>query len=138
MMEEKHVVTSFLEYNNKILILRRSQAVGTYQGKWAGVSGYIEEGNTSFEQSLEEIREETGLSHLDVELIKEGEVLEVVDEDLGRKWIVHPYRFRVKDPTRVRIDWEHKEAKWILPQDLVKYSTVPKLKETWQRVENGN
>jgi len=47
MMEEKHVVTSFLEYDNKILILRRSQAVGTYQGKWAGVSGYIEEGNIS-------------------------------------------------------------------------------------------
>ncbi len=138
MMEEKHVVTCFLEYNNKILILRRSQAVGTYQGKWAGVSGYIEEGNTPFEQSLEEIREETGLSHADLELIKEGEVLEVVDEDLGRKWIVHPYRFRVEDPTRVRIDWEHKEAKWILPQDLVKYSTVPKLKETWQRVENKN
>lgn len=138
MMEEKHVVTSFLEYNNKVLILRRSQAVGTYQGKWAGVSGYIEEGNTSLEQSLEEIREETGLSHDDLELIKEGEVLEVVDEDLGRKWIVHPYCFRVKDPTRVRIDWEHKEAKWILPQDLVKYSTVPKLKETWQRVENEN
>ena len=137
-MKEKHVVTSFLEYDNKILILRRSQAVGTYQGKWAGVSGYIEEGNTSFEQSLEEIREETGLSRLDVELIKEGDVLEVVDEDLGRKWIVHPYRFRVKNPTGVRIDWEHQEAKWISPEDLVKYSTVPKLKEAWQRVENEN
>jgi len=133
-MEENHVVTSFLEYDNKILILRRSRAVSTYQGKWAGVSGYIEEGNTSFEQSLEEIKEETGLSRLDVDLIKKGEVLEVVDEDLGRKWIVHPYRFRVKDPTRVIIDWEHKEAKWILPRDLLKYSTVPKLKETWERV----
>jgi 8-oxo-dGTP diphosphatase len=138
MMEEKHVVTSFLEYDNKILILRRSQAVGTYQGKWAGVSGYIEEGNIPFKQSLEEIREETGLSRLDVKLIKKGEVLEVVDEDLGRKWVVHPYLFRVKDPTKVRIDWEHKEAKWILPQDIDKYSTVPKLKETWQRVENEN
>ncbi len=133
-MEEKHVVTSFLEYDNKILILRRSQRVGTYQKKWAGVSGYIEEGNTSFEQSLEEIGEETHLSPLDLELIKKGQVLEVVDEDLGRKWVVHPYRFRVKDPTQVRIDWEHQEARWILPQDLVRYSTVPKLKETWERV----
>ncbi|MFQ6066858.1 MAG: NUDIX domain-containing protein [bacterium] len=133
-MKEKHVVTSFLEYDNKILILRRSQAVGTYQGKWAGVSGYIEEGNTPFEQSLEEIREETGLSRPALELIKKGQVLEVVDEDLGRKWIVHSYRFRVKDPTRIRIDWEHREAKWILPEDLARFSTVPKLKETWERV----
>ena len=137
-MKEKHVVTSFLEYDNKILILRRSEAVGTYEGKWAGVSGYIEKGNTPFEQSLEEIKEETGLFPADLELIKKGQVLEVIDEDLGRKWIVHPYRFRIKDPTKVRVDWEHQEAKWILPQDLVKYSTVPKLKETWERVENEN
>ena len=134
-MKEKSVVTSFLEYNNKILILRRSETVGTYQGKWAGVSGYIEHPNASLEQSLQEIKEETGLSQADVELIKKGQILEVVDEELGRKWIVHPYFFRVKDPTKIRIDWEHKEAKWILPEDITKYPTVPKLKEAWEKVK---
>ena len=42
-MEERHVVTCFLEHGGEIPLLRRSQRVGTYKGRWAGVSGYIEE-----------------------------------------------------------------------------------------------
>lgn len=56
-MEERRVVTCFLEHDGKIPLLRRSQRVGTYRGRWAGVSGYIEEGNTPYAQALEEIRE---------------------------------------------------------------------------------
>ncbi|MDD5399138.1 MAG: CinA family protein, partial [Dehalococcoidia bacterium] len=36
-LEEKHVVTCFLEQRKLILILRRSNKVGTYQRTWAGV-----------------------------------------------------------------------------------------------------
>ncbi|MCL0057688.1 hypothetical protein M1N05_01270 [Dehalococcoidales bacterium] len=39
---EKKVVTCFLESDGEILILRRSAQVSSYQGRWAGVSGYIE------------------------------------------------------------------------------------------------
>jgi len=60
MLLEKRVVTCFLESDGEILILRRSRQVGSYQGKWAGVSGFIE--TTADEQALVEIEEETGLS----------------------------------------------------------------------------
>lgn len=133
-MEERQVVTCFLEHESKIPLLRRSQRVGTYRGRWAGVSGYIEEGNTPYEQALKEIREETGLSQEDVQLVKEGQPLEVIDEELGRKWVVHPFRFRVMSPQKIRIDWEHTEMKWIDPKEIGKYETVPKLAETWERV----
>ncbi len=133
-MEERDVVTCFLEYQGNISLLRRSQRVGTYKGRWAGVSGYIERGNTPYEQAVVEIREEVGLEKDDIELVKEGEPLEVTNEGLGRKWIVYPYRFRVIKPERVRIDWEHTELKWINPEDIIKYETVPKLAETWWRV----
>ncbi len=133
-MEERHVVTCFLEHGAKIALLRRSGRVGTYQGRWAGVSGYIEEGNTPYQQALEEIEEEAGLSEGDVELVKEGEPLEVVDEELGRKWVVHPFRFRVKTAEKISIDWEHTELRWIDPNDIGQYETVPNLLETWQRV----
>ena len=83
-MEERHVVTCFLEHGGEIPLLRRSQRVGTYKGRWAGVSGYIEEGNTPYAQAMEEIREETGLSEQDVQLVKEGQPLEVVDEEMDR------------------------------------------------------
>ncbi len=133
-MEERHVVTCFLEHGAEIALLRRSGRVGTYKGRWAGVSGYIEEGNTPYQQALEEIKEEVGLSEGDVELAKEGEPLEIVDEELGRKWVVHPFRFGVKTAEKIGIDWEHTELKWIDPRDIGQYETVPNLLETWQRV----
>ena len=131
-LEEKHVVTCFLESEKEILILRRSEKVGTYQGRWAGVSGYVE--SSADEQALTEIREETGLNEEDVELVKKGMPLEVVDQELGRRWIVHPYLFHIRDRIKIMIDWEHKEMKWIDPEDIGKYETVPMLRETLERV----
>jgi 8-oxo-dGTP diphosphatase len=135
-VDERHVVTCFLEHDGKIMILRRSERVGTYRGKWAGVSGYIEPGSTPSQQAWTEIREEAGLDIDDVELACEGQLLEVVDAELGRKWIVHPFRFRVVKPEKIRIDWEHTEVKWISPQEIGRHDTVPNLLEAWQRVSS--
>jgi 8-oxo-dGTP diphosphatase len=132
MLQEKKVVTCFLESNGEILILRRSQAVGSYRGQWAGVSGYIE--STPDEQALTEIEEETSLKRGDVELVKRGAPLAVEDEGLRTRWLIHPYRFRIKDRDKIRIDWEHQELKWIKPADIDSYPTVPKLKEALARV----
>jgi 8-oxo-dGTP diphosphatase len=132
MLQEKKVVTCFLESAGEILILRRSQAVGSYRGKWAGVSGYIE--STADEQTLTEIEEETNLKRDEVELVKKGEPLAVEDEGLGTRWLIHPYRFLIKDRNKIKIDWEHKESRWIKPEDIDKYPTVPKLKEALARV----
>ena len=134
-LEEKSIVTCFLENNNKILILRRSQKVGTYQGQWAGVSGYIE--TTDEEQALIEIKEETGLDKNNIELLKKGEPLVIIDEAMGKKWIIHPFLFHVEEPDRIKIDWEHVEVKWITPPEITLFKTVPGLKETLDRVING-
>ena len=75
MLQEKRVVTCFLESDGEILILRRSEQVGTYQGRWAGVSGYIE--TNADEQALVEIEEETSLCREDFELIKRGKPLSI-------------------------------------------------------------
>jgi len=132
MLPEKRVVTCFLEFDGEILILRRSRQVSSYQGRWAGVSGYIE--TTADEQALVEIEEEAGLSQEDLKLIKRGEPLSAEDEKLGVKWVVHPYLFHIKDRGKIKIDWEHKEARWIKPETIGNYQTVPKLKETLARV----
>jgi len=126
------VVSCFLESDGEILILRRSGQVGTYQERWAGVSGYIE--TTADEQALTEIEEETSLSGEDLKLLKKGRPLEVKDNKLGVKWVVHPYLFHIKDRDKIKIDWEHKEVKWIQPTDIDNFETVPKLKETLARV----
>ena len=131
-LTERRVVTCFLESENEILLLRRSEQVGSYQGRWAGVSGYIE--TTADEQALIEIEEETSLLAEDVELVKKGEPLPVEDEGIGVRWVVHPYLFHVKDRDKIQIDWEHKEIRWIAPEDIGNYETVPMLKETLDRV----
>jgi ADP-ribose pyrophosphatase YjhB (NUDIX family) len=132
MLKEKQVVTCFLESENEILILRRSEQVGSYQGRWAGVSGYIE--TTADKQALTEIEEETSLSHKDLELIKRGKPLPIEDKRLSVRWVVHPYLFHIKDRDKIKLDWEHKEARWITPKDIDNYQTVPMLKETLARV----
>jgi 8-oxo-dGTP pyrophosphatase MutT (NUDIX family) len=129
------VVTCFLESEGQILILRRSEQVGSYQGRWAGVSGYIEQ--TDDEQALTEIEEETGLRKEDVRRIRKGAPLPVEDEKLGVRWVVHPYLFRIVDRSKVKVDWEHKEARWIDPRDIDNYQTVPNLKEALAQVYPG-
>ena len=134
-LQEKRVVTCFLESDGEILLLRRSERVGSYQGRWAGVSGYIEA--TPDEQALVEIEEETGLSREGLKLIEKGEPLPVEDGKLGVRWLVHPYLFRIQDRGKVKIDWEHKEARWIDPKDIGNYQAVPMLRETLARVYKG-
>lgn len=129
---EKQVVTCFLESAGEVLLLRRSEQVGSYQGRWAGVSGYIE--TTPDEQALVEIAEETSLSGQDIKLIRKGKPLPVEDEKLGTRWVVHPFLFHIRDRNKVKIDWEHKETRWINPRDIDNYQTVPMLKETLARV----
>lgn len=131
-MKEISVVTCFLRSGGKILLVKRSGRVGSYPGRWAGISGYVE--GTPDEQALKEIREETGLDESDVKLVKKGEPMEVLDEKLGVKWFVHPYLFEVRAPSKIKLDWENVEMRWVAPEEVSKYSTVPKLKEALERV----
>jgi nicotinamide-nucleotide amidase len=125
--QTREVVTSFLEYQNKILILRRSDKVGTYQNRWAGVSGYLE--TSADRQARREIREETGLSSREIRLLRKGDPVEAVDAKLKIKWIIHPYLFKVENPDKIKLDWEHRTYKWIAPEEISHYRTVPKLQE---------
>lgn len=132
-LQERKVVTCFLESRGQVLLLRRSERVGTYRGRWAGISGYIE--GPPDVQALIEIDEETSLHGKgDLEFIGKSDPLVVEDEELGVRWVVHPYLFHITDRSKVKIDWEHKEARWIDPGDLGDYRTVPMLKETLARV----
>lgn len=126
------VVTAFLEYDGKILLLRRSDRVRTYRGLWAGVSGYLEH-HTALEQALIEIREETGLQPQDLSLASQGIPLQVVDDTQGVRWRVHPFLFHCREAPVLQIDWEHREHRWIDPLQIDEYDTVPALKQALRR-----
>jgi len=127
----RKVVTCFLKHGGKILVLKRSEKVGTYRGKWSAVAGYIEKGESPDDTARKEMREEVGVK--DVRLITRGTPYEFYDLDLGIVWMVHPYMFAVESD-QVQLDWENVESKWILPEELKLYDTVPMLEESWKRV----
>ena len=117
----QHVVTCFLLYNDRILLLKRSDKVRTHKRKWAGVSGYIEPGETDEITALKEIREDTGIQEYDVVLERKGEPIHV--QDGPRVWVVHPFLFRTKTDN-ITIDWEHTEYRWIAPEELKNFDFV--------------
>lgn len=124
------VVTAVLTDKKKILILCRSNRVGTYQGLWSGVSGFVEKGENPYETALKEIGEETGFQESDVFLLKHAEPIEFRDVYQGKTydWVVHPFLFFVKR-VDVRLDWEHSSYRWIFPEELSQFRTVPRLRD---------
>jgi|GEM_PF-311440 len=133
-METQRVVTAFLQHAGKILLLRRGAAVRTFPGRWAAVSGSIDEGRTPEEQARVEISEETGLGGDDIALRVVGVPMLAEDLPSGRTFLVHPFAFAAREPEKLRLNWENSEARWIAPAELARFETVPRLDDTWERV----
>ena len=127
------VITVFLTRNKKLLLLRRSQKVGSYRGCWAGVSGYLDT-DDPIEQAWTELHEELGVGPDEAALDIIGEPLEVADSKADRTWLVHPFRFVLFDHAEIRLDWEHVEMNWSTPETMQHLDTVPGLWKTWCRV----
>jgi ADP-ribose pyrophosphatase YjhB (NUDIX family) len=136
-----HVVTCILQRTDlgapRILLVQRSQKVGSYNARWAGVSGFVEPGVTPEEQAYTEIREETSLQRDQVRLLRRGAVVEHIDAELGRHWYIHPFLFDVLTPDAIQTDWEAVNMRWIDPATLSSYETVPKLLEVYNSAVHG-
>ncbi len=128
-LSERHVVTCVVRNRDKILLLQRSEKVGSFNGIWAGVSGFIETGESDVSAARREMREEIGCSkaslakHIETQCFRDGSVV----------WCVHPFLFDVKE-RRIRTDWEHQASEWILPQDVSRFETVPGLPQILRKL----
>ena len=130
-VEEVLVVTAFLEREDgRILLLQRSDKVGSFRGRWAGISGYLED-PTPLEQAYREIAEEVGMARENLALAAEGDP--VLARDGTRVFVVFPFRFLVRAP-EIRLDWESARAEWVDPREIRQRPTVPKLDRAWNQV----
>jgi len=128
------VMMCFVKFKDEILILKRSNKVSAYQGKWNGVGGFIDDEQPIEDKVLEELREEVGIKK---ELIKEMIVREpykLSDISIDRIWIIFPVLVELKEKPEVRLDWEHTEYKWIRKEEINKYDVVYNLDETLEKV----
>jgi translation initiation factor 2B subunit (eIF-2B alpha/beta/delta family) len=130
-MDERAVVTCFLRHEGAVLLLRRSEEVGSYAGRWGGVAGHAEGDPDTAARA--EIREEIDLDDDDVTLASRGDPFTVTDDDLDIRWTVHPFMFDAA--TRdIETDWETSEYEWVAPTAILHRETVPDLWTSYDRV----
>jgi 8-oxo-dGTP diphosphatase len=136
-----HVVTCILlrtdQGSPRMLLVQRSERVGSYNARWAGISGFVEPRVAPDEQAYTEIREETGLQRDQVRMLRRGAVVEHIDAQLGRHFFIHPFLFEVYTPDAIKTDWEAVQMRWIEPSELANYPTVPKLQEVYDAAIHG-
>ena len=132
-MEYKQVVTSFLQRDQHLLLLRKSKEVGAYRGKWGAVSVFLEENENPYERAKLEISEETALTSKNLLLIRSGELLRVYDQEKDTVWVVSPFLFATPEST-ISVNWQNSQYKWVEPDELANFETVPGLKQTFDRV----
>ena len=135
------VVTCLLMNKDKLLILKRSDEVGTYKGLWGGVAGYVKEHEEPYETALKEIKGEVGIDGIgkkDVSLVRKCDPFTFTGCCEGKKyeWTIYPFLFRMKKKNKIKIDWEHSKYKWISPLEIGRYDTVPHLKDIVFKIFN--
>jgi len=127
------VVTCFLEYDGRVCLLKRSEAVGSGRGKWHAVSGYLPEGKDPLSHAYDELGEETGLTRGHVRLRRHAGSLVFADRGGGRPWEVDAFLFSAATPA-LTLNWEHVEYAWVAPPDLAAYDCLPWLRALYDAV----
>ena len=128
-MRSTRIVTSFIKYNDQILILKRSEKVRSMKGLWSGVSGIIENNENPIDRAKIEIFEEVGIKEKEIKLVKKVEKMKIQSQQYkNHQWEIFPFLFETKNEN-VELNWENSEFKWILPKELKNYQTVPSLEK---------
>ena len=133
-MRVTKIVTSFIQDEQKLLILRRSNKVKTMKGLWAGISGIIEKNELPLTRAKIEIYEETGISEDKIRLIKNAAKLRIHSPQYeNHEWEIFPFLFEAKNPD-IKLNWENSEYIWITINELKNYNTVPSLEKVLQNL----
>ena len=124
-----NIVTSFIKNDDKILILKRSDKVKTMKCLWAGVSGIIENNETPLTRAKIEVFEEAGIHEEQIELLKAIQQIKISSPQYkNHEWNIFPFLFKAKNP-EIKLNWENSEFKWIEPNEIKNYKTVPDLEK---------
>lgn len=126
------VITIFVIYNGKLLLMKRSDKVGTYKGKWMAVAGYYDEPVVLRKKVEEELREEIGV--VNYKQIETFDSLIIEDKEINKQWIVFNALVELNTMPEIVLDWEHTEYVWINPKELVNYDVTPSLLQSFRKV----
>ena len=118
------VINCLVTHKGKILIVKRSQDSEYYPGRWAGISGFLDDAKTIQEKVKEELSEELGVKPSQIVRIKTAPVFEYEGRNYKKVWIAHPVKVEISTD-KIKLDWEAQEYKWILPKEVKNYTFGP-------------
>jgi 8-oxo-dGTP pyrophosphatase MutT (NUDIX family) len=126
-MRSTRIVTSFIKNNDRILILKRSDKVRSMKGLWSGISGIIENNEIPINRAKIEIFEEIGIVEDKITLVKSIEKMKILSPQYeNHEWEIFSFLFETKE-TKIKLNWENSDFKWINKNELKNYQTVPSL-----------
>lgn len=118
------VINVIVTYNDRVLLLKRSDKVMAYKGKWNCIGGFLDEVGSIEDKIHEELREELSILPLLVERIAYIDQIEVVDSNINRTWLIQPALVVLKEQPIITLDWEHTDYAWVARTDVSNYDTV--------------
>ena len=121
------VITVFVKYKDKILLLKRSNKVNNYPSKWNTVSGYLDEVKPIKNKILEELSEELDIQENIIKNINYGKYWKLVDKKINKTWLIYPVIVELNKKPPIKLDWEHTDFKWIKPENITDFDIVTKL-----------
>lgn len=80
-----------------------------------------------------QVEEEAGFNPEELEYVRSGRPLTVTDKNICFE--VRPYLFNLLTNRQPVLNWENDEAHFFEPHKLAQLHTVPRLYETYERVE---
>ena len=107
-----------------------------YKEKWNTIAGYLDELKPVKDKILEEVSEELGINENGILSIKLGESYKFTDNKINKTWIICPVLILLKEKINIKLDWEHTEYKWIEPDEVKNFDTVPNLEESLFKILN--
>jgi 8-oxo-dGTP pyrophosphatase MutT (NUDIX family) len=117
-------VVCLVFYNNKLLIVKRSDQVFLGQGKWCVVTGSLDRLVPIEEIITEELQEEVNIITDDIDNVQPGKIIEIPAYNSNIKLITLIVRIDLKRNPAIKLNWENTEYAWITKNELTRYDFV--------------
>jgi 8-oxo-dGTP pyrophosphatase MutT (NUDIX family) len=113
------VVAVVLKWRGRTGLFLRSKTATHDPSRWHCITGYVEPGTTPWQQAVQELFEETGLTVADLTSLAEGRELSLADVS-GQQRTVHTFQ-AMTHVRRLRLNDEHDEYRWVAPDRLPRF-----------------